>query len=341
MLELWFEHPQKNARSGAMRNHQSWATGLCLAVLMAACDSETGPAGSPTDLCLSEANDIGAAFEDDTDVSLGALISGGTLNNADVSVGVLSAPAMNGAPPRPGLECLVIEPMPPEDPDLDGVPTRLSVHFDPQACVIPTDRGVSFIFTGALGVADPTPQTAAYDIDETYDHFGHSVAVTGGRSFLVVRNGERHVRQEASHIGAVETFASVHVVNEERRRNAAAEWGLRFAGEEPIVFGQPFPSGSLSIGGTWAFSHEDADRLFRVETATPLHYDATCTDARPVRRISEGVIHKLLVVNGERVGVLVMTWVGCGRPPIREWHRFDEGDRPTDRPTDRSGSDTA
>jgi hypothetical protein len=61
-----FEHPQKNARSGAMRNHQSWATGLCLAVLMATCDSETGPAGSPTDLSLSEANDIGAAFEDDT-----------------------------------------------------------------------------------------------------------------------------------------------------------------------------------------------------------------------------------------------------------------------------------
>ncbi|MCZ6756358.1 MAG: hypothetical protein O7E49_13700, partial [Gemmatimonadetes bacterium] len=81
--------------------------------------------------------------------------------------------------------------------------------------------------------------------------------------------------------------------------------------------------------------------LFRVETAVPLHYDATCIDARPVRRISEGVIHKLLVVNGERVGVLVITWVGCGRPPVREWHRFDESDRPTDRPTDGGGSDTA
>lgn len=321
--------------------HQRLASGLCLAVMAAACDSGTGPAGSPTNLSVSETSDISAAFEDDTDVSLGALIYGGTLNNADLSVGTLSAPAMNGAPPRPGLECLVIEPMPPEDPDLDGVPTLLSVHFDPEPCVVPTDRGVSFIFTGALGVADPTPQTAAYDLDETYDRFGHGVAITGGRSFLVVRTGERHVRQQGNNIGAAEAFASVHVVNERLQRHAVIDWALRFSGEETIVFGRPFPSGSLSIEGTWAFSHEDADRLFRVETAVPLHYDATCIDARPVRRITEGVIHKLLVVNGERVGVLVITWVGCGRPPVREWHRFDESDRPTDRPTDGGGSDTA
>lgn len=321
--------------------HQRLASGLCLAVLAAACDSGTGPAGSPTNLSVSETSDISAAFEDDTDVSLGALIYGGTLNNADLSVGTLSAPAMNGAPPRPGLECLVIEPMPPEDPDLDGVPTLLSVHFDPEPCVVPTDRGISFIFTGVLGVADPTPQTAAYDLDETYDRFGHGVAITGGRSFLVVRTGERHVRQQGNNIGAAEAFASVHVVNERLQRHAVIDWALRFSGEETIVFGRPFPSGSLSIEGTWAFSHEDADRLFRVETAVPLHYDATCIDARPVRRITEGVIHKLLVVNGERVGVLVITWVGCGRPPVREWHRFDESDRPTDRPTDGGGSDTA
>ena len=82
--------------------HQRLASGLCLAVLAAACDGGTGPAGSLTELSVNEANDIGAAFEDDTDVSLGALIYGGTLNNADLSVGTLSAPAMNGAPPRPG-----------------------------------------------------------------------------------------------------------------------------------------------------------------------------------------------------------------------------------------------
>lgn len=314
--------------------YQRLALGLSVAILAAACDSGTGPVGSPTNLSLGEADNIGAAFEDDTDVSLGALIHGGTLNNADLSVSTLSAPAMNGGPPRPGLECLVIEPLPPEDPDMDGVPTRLSVSFDPEPCVIPTDRGVSFIFTGALGVGDPTPQTAAYDIDETYDRFGHGVAIPGERSFLVVRNGERHVRQEGSNIGAAEAFASVHVIDEQLQRHAVAEWSLRFSGEQTIVFGQPFPSGSLVIEGTWAFRHEEADRMFRVETATPLHYDATCTDARPMRRISEGVIHKLLVVNEERVGVLVITWVGCGQPPVREWHRFNEDDRPTDRPTD-------
>ena len=308
---------------------------LAVAFVASACDvGNTGPVSSLTELSPSQANDIGAAFEDEADVSLGALIYGGTMNNADLSVTTLSAPAMNGAPPHPGLECLVIEPMPPEDPDMDGVPTRLLVHFDPEPCVIQTDRGVSFFFTGAIRVADPSPQTPAYDLDEVYDHFGHGVAITGGRSFLVVRNGERHVRQEGNAIGAAEAFASVHIVNEERERHAVVEWGLRFTGEYTIVFGQPFPSGFLIIEGTWAFSHSDGEHLFHVETATPLYYDATCTDARPIRRISEGVIHKLLVVNGQRVGVLVVTWVGCGLPPVKEFHRFNDGDRPTDHPTD-------
>lgn len=304
--------------------------GLALAAGLAACDGgSTDPVSTPTNLSASEADLLGTAFEDETDVSLGALVYGGTLSNADLSMNVLTAPSMNGGPPRPGLECLVIEPMPPEDPDLDGVPTKLLVTFDPQPCVVRTDRGMSFLFTGALGIGDPTPLTAAYDLDERYERFGHGVAVEGGRSFLVVRDGDRHVRQEGSGIGAQEAFTSVHVVNEQLQRRAAAEWHLRFAGEDTIVFGQPFPSGHLAIEGTWAFSHDRGDRRFRVETATPLYYDATCVDARPVRRISEGVIHGLLVVNGEQVGVLTLTWTACGRPPTRTWRRFDENDRPT------------
>jgi hypothetical protein len=324
-------------------------SGLSAAVLVAGCDGGTGPVSSLTDLTPAEVNEIGSTFEDETDVSIGALVYGGTLNNADLSVSALSAPAMNGAPPRPGLECIVIEPLPPEDPDQDGVPTRLSLHFDPEPCVIQTDRGVTFLFTGAIGVADPAPQTPGYDVDEWYDHFGHGVEIAGGPSFRVVRNGERHVHQDGAVIGAAEAFASVHVINGERERRAATEWGLRFTAEETIVFGQPFPSGSLTLAGTWAFSNADGDRLFHVETATPLQYDATCVDARPIRRFTAGEIHKVLVVNEQRVGMLILTWVGCGLPPNREFHRFQDGDRPTDRPgtdtppadnPDEGGSDT-
>lgn len=319
--------------------HFQLASGLSAVVLVAACDGGTGPVNTAADLTPAQVNEISATFEDETDVSIGALVYGGTLNNANLSVSALSTPALNGAPPLPGLACLVIEPLPPEDPDQDGVPTRLSLSFDPEPCIIQTDRGVTFLFTGALGVADPAPQTPGYDIDEFYDRFGHGIEIAGGPSFKVVRNGERHVRQEGSVIGAAEAFTSIHLINGERERRAATEWRLRFTAAETIVFGQPFPNGSLTIEGTWAFSNAEGDHLFRVETATPLQYDATCTDARPIRRFTAGEIHKVLVVNGERVGVLILTWVGCGLPPTREFHRFGDTDHPIDRPTDNPPTD--
>ena len=309
--------------------------GLAVVLLVAACDgSAAGPASLLTELTPAEVDDLGTMFEDEADVSIGALIYGGTMNSADLSLGSLSA-APSGGPPRTDIACVIIEPFPPEDPDQDGVPTTLSVHFDPEPCVIRGGREAAFFFTGALRISDPAPTTPGYDVDEAYEAFGHGIEFASGRSFMTVRTGARSVGQEGNTLGATEGFHSVHVVNGIRQKHSEVEWGLRFTADAPIVFGTPVPSGSLTVGGTWATSSERGERLFNVSTVTPLRYDAACLDVRPVHRFTAGEVHKVLIVNGVERGTLVITWVGCGERPVKEYFPATDGDRPTDRPTDR------
>ncbi|MCZ6755391.1 MAG: hypothetical protein O7E49_08775, partial [Gemmatimonadetes bacterium] len=99
---------------------------------------------------------------------------------------------------------------------------------------------------------------------------------------------------------------------------------LTFRGDDAIVFQQPLPSGALGIEGTWVFRMTNRERLFDVTTVTPLAYDATCTDARPLLRFTEGEIHKTLVRNGTPVAVIKVTWTGCGQEPTREVTRLND-----------------
>ncbi len=294
---------------------------LLVALIAAACRGEsTGPdevlaAGPEADLIV-------ATFEDEADLSMGALVAGGTMGTADV--GMLDLATLPIAPPRPGLECLVIEPFPPEDPDHDHVPTLLGLSFDPEPCVIRTGTGLAFSFAGSLTLSDPTPNTAAYDLEEVLAEFGHGLQ-SRERSYMVIRDGVRSVSHQANQLQAQEDFRAKHVVNGEGEKNTQVDWTLDFASQSAIVFGAPLPSGSLEINGTWAISRGDRNRLFMVETVTPLQYDASCLDVRPVFRFTAGEVHKYLVINGERRAVIVITWTGCGERPTREVIRLDDG----------------
>jgi hypothetical protein len=314
---------------------------LAIALLFGACDGTVaGPGAFLTEMTPAEVDDLGTMFEDETDVSLGALVYGGTMNSADLSLGTLST-AASGGPPRPDIDCVIIEPLPPEDPDHDGVPTRLSVHFDPEPCVIRGSREAAFFFTGSLGISDPAPETPGYDSDESYEAFGHGVEFASGLSFMTVRTGTRSVRQEGNALGASEAFQSVHVANGEREKHTATEWGLRFTGDSTIVIGAPVPSGSLMIEGVWATSSDRGNRVFHISTVTPLQYDASCIDARPIHRFTAGEIHKVLMVNEREHGTIVVTWVGCGQRPVKEYFPSGDGETDGDRPHDglRDGPD--
>ena len=291
-------------------------------VVVAACSDSSGPAadGLLTDAELAE---IEVAFGDDADLSMGALFHGGMVNAFHPLAPMFMGPR---GPHRNPLTCLVIEPQPPEDPDQDGVPTLLTMRFDPDPCVVRMMGRTAIEFSGSVSVSDPVPDQAGYDIDEVIDHFGVAHTLPNGRAKAMVRNGTRGVRHDTGNdvLQAQERILTSHTTPGRAFKEAGASWQLTFTGDDTIVFQQPLPSGTLGIEGTWVFRKTNHERSFEVTTVTLLAYDASCADARPLLRFTEGEIHKTLVRNGTPVGVIKMTWTGCGQEPTREVTRFSD-----------------
>lgn len=319
--------------------HKALGLGIVLAglgLVIAGCSDPASPEGDlGGDLSAADADVIALTFEDDIDISIGALFHGGTINAHSSSAPVYLGPPVG--PRMPIIDCLVIEPFPPEDPDADGVPTRLSLSFDPDPCTI-RHGGVALQFSGSVKVGDPVPNVAGYDLEEVIDNFSHAFVLPNGRAFRFVRNGTRSVRHDDNLLNARERLGSTHINPGGVAHHAGADWELQFRGDQSIEFQQPIPSGHLAIEGTWLFAMgrpgTDAasdrgrrSRMFNVTTTTPLAYDASCTDARPLLRFTEGQIHKTLIHNGEPRAVIVITWTGCGETPTREVIRRDS-DRP-------------
>lgn len=290
-------------------------------IFVAGCGDSSGLAGVGGGDVLTDAElaEIEVAFGDDADLSMGALFHGGMVNAFHPV-----APMFMG-PRRNPLACLVIEPLPPEDPDQDGVPTLLTMRFDPDPCVFNLGR-TAIEFSGRLTVSDPFPNQAGYDIDEVIDHFGVAHTLPNGRAKAMVRNGTRSVRHDTDNdqLKAQELITTTHTTPGRAFREAAADWELTFDGTDAIVFDQPLPSGSLTIEGRWSIRNQNRERAFEVTTVTPLAFDATCTDARPLLRFTEGEIHKTLISNGTPVAVIKVIWTGCGQEPTREVTRFGD-----------------
>ena len=287
-------------------------------VFLAGCSDSSGPAGGDV-ISDAELAEIEVAFGDDVDLSMGALFHGGMVNAFQPG-----APRFMG-PHRNPLACLVIEPMPPEDPDQDGVPTLLTIRFNPDPCVFNLGR-TAIEFSGSVTVSDPVPDQAGYDIDEVIDHFGVAHTLPNGRAKAMVRNGTRGVRHDTGNdqLQAQEMVITAHTTPGRAFREAAADWQLTFDGNAAIVFDQPLPSGTLTIEGSWSLRNHNHERAFDVTTVTPLAYDATCTDARPLLRFTEGEIHKTLVRNGTQIAIIKLTWTGCGQEPAREVTRLGD-----------------
>lgn len=295
------------------------------AIALAGCsDSATAPGAAAVGLSPAEVDEITVGFEDDADLSVDALFHGGTLNAFNDMTPAFSW--FPGVPPRMGpvVDCLVIEPLPPEDPDGDGIPTRLALRFDPDPCVLGRGR-TALEFSGSITVVDPVPDVAGYDVDETIDHLGFAHTLPNGRAITLVRNGTRGVRQDTGNnrLTAVERLTSSHTTPGRAFQEASVDWTLTFDGDDAIVFRQPIPSGSLTIEGDWSFANQTHNRMFNVTTVTPLRYDATCSAVRPILRFSEGQIRKTLMRDGVARAVITLTWTGCGVEPTRKVSRPD------------------
>ena len=292
-------------------------------VVVAGCNDSSGPAaGDP--LSDAELAEIEVTFGDDADLSIGALLHGGTVNAFHPVTPMFLGPRPMG-PNRSPLACVIIEPLPPEDPDQDGVPTLLTVRFDPDPCVFNIGR-TAIEFSGSVAVSDPVPNRAGYDIDEVIERFGVAHTLPNGRAKAIVRNGTRGVRHgtDTDVLQAQERILTSHTTPGRAFKEAGASWQLTFTGRDAIVFRQPLPSGTLEIEGTWVFRKPNHERSFEVTTVTPLAYDASCADARPILRFTDGEIHKTLVRNGTPVAIIKLIWTGCGQEPTREVTRLSD-----------------
>jgi hypothetical protein len=294
------------------------------AIFLAGCSEDPASPEVLVELAPAEIDEINVAFEDDADLSFGALFHGGSIN-------ALDRPGQSpmGPPDRhprfgPDVACLVLEPLPPEDPDGDGVPTLFTIRFEPDPCVFRFGR-TAIEFSGRLTATDPVPDVAGYDMNEVVEDFGVAHVLPNGRARAMARTGARDVLHDndADQLTATERMSTSHSTPGHAFKDGAVNWQLIFNGDDDIVFDQPFPSGNLTLEGTWSYSTPARVRTFEVTTLTPLQYDAGCADVRPVGRFTDGVIQKTLMRNGVAVAVITVTWTGCGVPPAREVVRAD------------------
>lgn len=311
-----------------MRSHHlrsSLLAALIVAFGSSACgDSTSVDSDGPVALSAAEVADISDTFEDEADLSFGALFHRGTLGWFDLSLSNLTTlfpPGTRAHLPSPLIVCLSVSPLPLEDPDGDGIPTELTAVFGAGDCSFSNrGGGASFALTGTFRLTDPFPTTAGYDLDETFEDFGHTHASgNGSRSFQATRNGSRSVRQSGNVLTAAEQLTSVWSGTLGPEKTVMSDWMVEFTGDAAIVFGDPFPSGSITVDGAWVFVRGPRVRDFVVSTVTPLVYDATCAARRPSRSISDGELHAELMVDGVLRGTLSIVWTGCDTAPTRQF----------------------
>ena len=307
-------------------HHVSTTLAAALAILFtAACSDSAGVGpGDPAALSAAEVADIGDTFEEEADLSFGALFQRGTLGWFDLSMSSLQAlfpPGTRAHLPSPLIACLSASPLPIDDPDGDGVPTDLTISFDPAGCEFTNPkRGAHFALTGSVNVTDPLPNSPGYDLLEVLTDFGHTLTSgNGAHTAQVTRNGTRSVSQAANLLTAVEQLVSVRSGTLGPEKTVASDWVIEFTGDADIMFGDPLPSGSIGVEGTWTLTRGPQVREFEMTTVTPLVYDAGCTTDRPSRRITAGELHAEFMVDGVLRGTLSLVWTGCGTAPTRQF----------------------
>jgi len=309
-----------------MRSHPvstSFVAALAIMVGVTACSDSAGvDPGDPAVLSAAEVADIGDTFEEEADLSFGALFHRGTLGWFDLSMPSLKAlfpPGTRAHLPSPLIACLSASPLPIDDPDGDGVPTDLTISFDPAGCEFTNPkRGARFALTGSVNVSDPLPNSPGYDLMEVLTDFGHTfTSGNGAHTAQMTRNGTRSVSQGTNMLTAVEQLVSARSGTLGPEKAVTSDWVVEFTGDADIMHGDPLPSGSITIEGAWTFTRGPQVREFGMTTVTPLVYDASCTSDRPSRRIAAGELHAELVVDGVLRGTLSVVWAGCGTAPTR------------------------
>jgi hypothetical protein len=270
------------------------AAGAITAVL-AACGDSTDPDADP--LPDNAATAVALTVRDNVEASLDAFFPARLLQ--PFSTGPADDPCVT---PSSSVET-----------DGDGVPDDATYTFTAPPCRYTDVRGFSLDVVGQLRIVDPVPETPGFGANISLTALRFSLtAEDADKNYSVIRNGIMTLTgspaglELATELQVQRTFTGLP--------DGSAEhvWTVGFDPETSLQINQPLPNGSVTVSGTvgWTRGNENFD--LTITTATPLHYDASCTATG--QRFDDGELH-VSGTFGETPGSVRIVWSDCGDDP--------------------------
>jgi hypothetical protein len=275
--------------------------GAVTALAVAAC-SDAVSVSTPH---LELSNDIGAFTRDEVEAAINAL----TLTTTVAPVGTTQA-ASQASLVIPGC----VSPTSGADSDGDGVPDNALFIFTAPPCEFTGWRGGTVDLVGQLRVQDPTPTAAGFGYEATISGLRSRFTSADGKVIYdVTRNGTRTLSGNTTGLLLTTDLHIDRTFVGDLDAEVDKQWAINYTPATGLQINGPLPSGTLEITGTVDWRRGDAESMeLTLTTATPLHYNADCTDT--VQRIDAGELRAAGTFEGDD-GFLVIRWNQCGSEP--------------------------
>ena len=266
-----------------------------LAAVLAACGDSTDPDDDP--LPDNAATAVGLTVRDNVEASLDAFFPARLLQ--PFSTGPADDPC--------------VTPSSSADGDGDGVPDDAIFIFTAPPCRYTGVRGFALDVVGQLRIADPAPETAGFGANISLIALRFSLSADDtDKNYSVVRNGIVTLTgspaglEQTTDLQVQRTFTGLPDAQ------AVHLWTVGFDPENTLQINQPLPNGSVTVAGTvgWTRGGESFD--LTITTATPLHYNASCTATG--QRFDAGEL-RVSGTFGETPGYVRIAWEDCGDDP--------------------------
>lgn len=303
-----------------MRSDSSVSTRLAAAAILvvglaiAGCSDSSGPQQA---LTPEETADIGLAVSAQLGLSVSSLLASNVANG--VGGGLPLSSMAYGRPlrsstgmTRGNAQCGIPSQDPIVDSDGDVVPDDVIITFALPECHF-AQGTESIDITGALRLADPTPQSAGFSFNLTLANMRLIFSGSDG-SGTITHNGTQSVSASSTGLSQNHSMTFTAAVTGEPTISFSSAWGASFvpAIGSTIVADQPLPSGAYSAIGTVSYARGSDNFSFSLVTSTALRYDANCTGDNPFR---SGEVRAVLTGNDGR-GYVRVRYQDCAEPNV-------------------------
>jgi hypothetical protein len=285
-----------------------------IGLTLAACSSSDSNApGNAAPLTQADAQVIG----DEMQSELAGMSAGGSLPELmschfgffPGAIRFFHGPIHFGNPPA---GCPTVTPDPLVDTDGDGIPDIMTLTFDPATCTFTRPGGdVTKELSGVLTVSDPSPGSKGLKLE--FAELQQKVTFANSNFFLRKVNGQWQLTSDDAGFQADENTTVDYQSSLRPNSQLVKVWNVTFTVETGSAFTPhaPLPSGDFVINGTTARTKDAVIRSFQIETVTPLHRDATCSEDN---KFVSGEL-KITTVNTSGTQTVDIIFNPCGQDP--------------------------